>query len=64
MIAKSEKDLAQNKVAEQFAAWQVEAETDEAKKKEKTEELMKITAQVELIEMSIAKFKDFLPNLK
>ena len=64
MIEKSEKDLAQNKVAEQFAKWQVEKETDEAKKKEKEEEVKKITAQVELIEMSIAKFKEFLPELQ
>jgi len=64
MIAKSEKDLAQNKIAEQFAKWQVDREEDETKKKEKTEECAKLTAQVELIEMSIAKFKDFLPELK
>lgn len=64
MIAKSEKDLAQNKIAEQFAKWQVDQEEDETKKKEKIEECAKLTAQVELIEMSIAKFKDFLPELK
>ena len=64
MLRKSEKDLAQNKIAAQFAQWQVDKEEDETKKKEKTEELAKLTAQVELIEMSIAKFKDFLPELK
>lgn len=63
MIEKSEKDLAQNKVAEKFAIWQLDKETDEAKKKEKQEEVSKITAQVELIEMSINKFKEFLPEL-
>lgn len=63
MIEKSEKDLAQNKVAEKFAIWQLDKETDEAKKKEKQEEVNKITAQVELIEMSITKFKEFLPEL-
>lgn len=64
MLTKSQNDLAQNKIAEQFAIWQLDKETDEAKKKEKQEEVNKITAQVELIEMSISKFKEFLPELK
>ena len=64
MIEKSEKDLAQNKIALQFAEWQVSKEENEELKKGKEEEVNKLSAQVEMIEMSITKFKEFLPELK
>lgn len=63
MLEKAKIDLAQNQVAYNFCEWQVNGEEDEAKKKEKQEESLKLMAQVENIEKSISLFTTYIETL-